>query len=159
MLQWAQLFRVLECMHAALSCGAYMTKRDIYYRDVALFSNQRTVDDMVDRIAITLNLSRTQLGVGATSKGLVIGPVAFARERPRRFKQETTLIPDPVQGLSVYAKVDWVLVVEKDAVFETLTAHAFLDHAPGAGCLVTGKGYPDVGTRWMLTQISQQCPT
>ena len=166
----AQLFRVLEYMHHALSSGVYVTKRwvgadsDIFYRDMALFVTQRAVDCTVERITRTLNVPRAQLGICATAKGLVAGPVMFSADGQNCRNHPTPqLIPDPAQGLCVRARADWILIVEKDAVFETLMSHLFLEHGarfgvPGTGCLVTGKGYPDIATRWTLKQIAKQCP-
>lgn len=137
----------------------------MYYRDTALFATQRIVDDMVERIALTLQVPRAELGVSATPKGLVAGPVFFGKSQGRESTQHATsqLIPDPAQGQSVSACVDWVLIVEKDAIFEMLMSHSFLKqslayHISGTGCLVTGKGYPDVATRWLLSEIAKQCP-
>lgn len=129
----------------------------MYYRDTALFTTQRVVDDMVERIALTLRVPRAELGVSATPKGLVAGSVFFGKSQGRDMQNTTTqLIPDPAQGQSVSACVDWVVIVEKDAIFEMLMSHSFLQQSPayhisGTGCLVTGKGYPDVATRWLLT--------
>lgn len=34
----------MEIVHEALTSNVIVTKRDIYYRDVALFGNQKVVD-------------------------------------------------------------------------------------------------------------------
>ncbi|KAG6899487.1 hypothetical protein C0993_009781 [Termitomyces sp. T159_Od127] len=42
----AQMLRVLDLAHEAIIDDTPATKRDIYYKDVSLFKNQRTVDSV-----------------------------------------------------------------------------------------------------------------
>lgn len=171
MQQWAQMFRVLELMHTALSSNTHMTKRDIFYRDVGLFLTQRIVDSMVCRIELTLGLPRSALGVSATPKGMVTGPVCFRMALGYTGKRSGTSQAPSVGGtteqvipdLSAYTRAttsaSWVLIVEKDAVYETLRACDFLSQGRqfgvrSPGVLLTGKGYPDVSTRWLVRELA-----
>lgn len=49
---------VLSYICESLATDCIVTKRDIYYRDVALFRTQRTVDIVIDQIAGTLEVPR-----------------------------------------------------------------------------------------------------
>ncbi|KAG8901659.1 endodeoxyribonuclease [Tulasnella sp. 408] len=49
------------------------TSRDIYYKDPGLFGKQSVVDKLVDDLAATFDLDRSDLGVRASSKGLFAG--------------------------------------------------------------------------------------
>ncbi|PCH43728.1 hypothetical protein WOLCODRAFT_90460 [Wolfiporia cocos MD-104 SS10] len=69
----AQLFKVVNLMHEALVNNVPTTKRDMYYKDVELFKSQSVVDRLVDDVAASLNLGRADLGVRASSKGLIAG--------------------------------------------------------------------------------------
>ncbi|KAG6326820.1 hypothetical protein ID866_12269, partial [Astraeus odoratus] len=59
--------------HHALEQGISLTKRDLYYNDVALFKSQKAVDRLVDDLAATLKQDRADLNIRATSKGLIVG--------------------------------------------------------------------------------------
>ncbi|KAJ8076794.1 endodeoxyribonuclease [Marasmius tenuissimus] len=59
----AQLFQVVNYMHEAILDEVPTTKRDMYYRDVPLFKSQRVVDNLVDDIAATLDMERSDLNV------------------------------------------------------------------------------------------------
>lgn len=152
----AQFVRVLSYMHGALRSDTVITKRDMYYRDPPLFRTQHAVDTMVTRACLTLALPREALGVCATPRSLVYGPVSLDGSRPETREQ---LIPDP-GPLPVQCEAAWVLVVEKHAIYQTMRSTAFLDlastyHFP-PGALVTGKGYPDYATRTLLSLLLRE---
>ncbi|KIJ67683.1 hypothetical protein HYDPIDRAFT_173491 [Hydnomerulius pinastri MD-312] len=73
----AQLLRVMNFAHEALDEDLPLTKRDMYYKDVAIFKSQQTVDRLVDDLAATLELERADLNIRATSKGLICGSSLF----------------------------------------------------------------------------------
>ncbi|KAI8993791.1 Spo11/DNA topoisomerase VI subunit A [Trametes punicea] len=163
---FAQVFRVLDLMHEALTDDIPTTKRDMYYKDIQLFGSQSTVDRVVDDIAATFQLGRADLNVRASSKGLICGGGLFLHLSSGETLQikdtEPTLIPhaEDIQRYEVDCELAWVLVVEKEAVFQTLcrlrvgTHHAL----PGKGLIITGKGYPDVATRHLMNALSTNLP-
>ncbi|KAL4894609.1 Spo11/DNA topoisomerase VI subunit A [Aspergillus ambiguus] len=56
------------------------------------------------------------------------------------------------------ANAEWILIIEKEAVFRRLTASNFhLNSAAGKGILITGKGYPDLNTRAFVRALSDGC--
>lgn len=67
------LIRILELVHDSLTADIVITKRDIYYRDPALFGKQTVVDRYVDDLALTFGATRSMLNVSAAAKGLVVG--------------------------------------------------------------------------------------
>ncbi|KAJ7217768.1 DNA topoisomerase IV alpha subunit [Mycena pura] len=164
--QIAQLCRVLDLMHKAVVTSVPMTKRDIYYMDVALFKTQRTVDN-----ARSLPYSRmfvsSRTGQRATSKGLVCGSGLVIHlvsgEKVQANDTEGVLIPvgEDIKAITVDEDVNAVLVVEKDAVFQTLCRQRLANHPrlKGRILIVTkGKGYPDVATRQMVATLSTRLP-
>ncbi|KAJ7072072.1 DNA topoisomerase IV alpha subunit [Mycena amicta] len=164
--QLTQLFSVLDSMHEAVVTGIPLTKRDIYYKDVALFKTQRTVDNLVDDLAATFELERADLNVRATSKGLVCGSGITIHLTSGGIvngnDSEGALIPvgEDIQTISVDEDVAWVLVVEKDAVFMTLCRLLLTKHPAlrGRGIIITGKGYPDIATRQLVATLSASLP-
>ncbi|KAJ6625886.1 Spo11/DNA topoisomerase VI subunit A [Mycena sp. CBHHK59/15] len=166
----AQLFKVLNAMHEAVMDGVPATKRDIYYRDVPLFKTQKVVDTLVDDVAATFALERSDLNVRATSKGLVCGSglvihlrrvdSGFFNELSHRLQGALIPVGEDIRSFTVGEDVDWVLVVEKDAVFQTLCRLRLADHPDlsGRGLIITGKGYPDIATRQLVATLSECLP-
>ncbi len=62
-------------------------------------------------------------------------------------------------------KPEWILIVEKDAVFQTLCSCSFVDDpylcskGKGKGLLITGKGFPDLSTLQLVRLIADQFPS
>lgn len=139
------------------------THRDIYYRDPALFGSQKHVDRYVDDIAFTFGVTRTAMNVTAVAKGLIAGAVTFCRRDGSTFTtaedQDGMLVPALKDILSVdMAKVRWVLVIEKEATFRSITASTFWEHISTEGVILTGKGYPDLASRAMLHFLTTASP-
>ncbi|GAA5984066.1 hypothetical protein JCM10908_006034 [Rhodotorula pacifica] len=158
----AIFLRVVQILLEGLRLGIVSTKRDIYYRDVQLFGKQQVVDTMIEDIAATLRVRRSDLNIVATSKGLFSGALRLVLQDGSTLAGtgRGVLVP---QGQSIrwmeLDQVRWVLVVEKDAVFSTLIdAELTSDEAIGNGILVTGKGYPDVVTRELVVRLSHVSP-
>ncbi|KAH9484960.1 Meiotic recombination protein SPO11 [Psilocybe cubensis] len=158
----AQLFRVLDLAHEATLKGVPVTKRDIYYQDVSLFKKQKTVDTLVDDLAATFELARSDLNIRSSSKGLVCGSglriTLITGEVIVCHDSEGSLIPhgEDIETFGLDEDVTWILVVEKEAIFQTLCRLQLPSHEsmPGKGIIITGKGYPDVATRHLVKSLA-----
>ncbi|KAG1771832.1 Spo11/DNA topoisomerase VI subunit A [Suillus occidentalis] len=156
----------MDFAHQALVDNVPLTKRDMYYKDVPLFKAQRTVDRLVDDLAVTLGLERADLKIRAASKGLICGTGLTIHllegEAISINDLEGTLIPtgEIIERFELKGDISWVLVVEKEAVFQTLCRFQFASHRslPGPGLIITGKGYPDVATRQLVKTLSDNLP-
>ncbi|TFK54363.1 DNA topoisomerase IV, alpha subunit [Heliocybe sulcata] len=155
-----------NCLRTALVEDVPTTKRDMYYKDVPLFKTQSVVNRLVDDMAATFALGRADMNVRAASKGLFAGEDLIIHlkdggEIPGN-NSEGMLVPagEEVARFEVKGKIAWVLIVEKEAVFQTLCRYKFASHAslPGRGILITGKGYPDVATRQLVKTLSDNLP-
>ncbi|KAG8992790.1 endodeoxyribonuclease [Tulasnella sp. 427] len=143
-----------------------MSRRDIYYKDPVLFKRQSVVDKLVDDLAATFDLDRSDLGVRASSKGLFAGSGLTIRLRSGGTvlgnDYDSALIPcnAEIKTLEIRQDIAFVLVVEKEAVFQTLCRIGFSRHELliGSGIIVTGKGYPDVATRELVNTFSNELP-
>ncbi|KAL4078058.1 DNA topoisomerase IV alpha subunit [Scleroderma citrinum] len=162
----AQLLCVMNHVHQALDKGVSLTKRDLYYRDVALFRSQTIVDRLIDDLAATLKQDRADLNIRATSKGLICGSgllIHLVEGGALRLNDcEGTLIPpgENIARFEIEGPITWVLVVEKEAIFQTLCKLQFTKYPtlPGRGLIITGKGYPDLATRQMVKALSDHLP-
>ncbi|THH16589.1 hypothetical protein EW146_g4075 [Bondarzewia mesenterica] len=163
---FAQLFRVVDLAHEALVDEIPTTKRDVYYKDVPLFKSQVVVDRLVDDIAATLSLGRADLNIRASSKGLVCGSALSIHliegESIDVTDYEGVLIPaaEDIAQFSLKDDISWVLIVEKEAVFQTLCRLRLTKNIPllGLGVMITGKGYPDLATRQLVKTLSDNLP-
>ncbi|KAI5123661.1 hypothetical protein M0805_001691 [Coniferiporia weirii] len=162
----AQLLRVVGEAHGALISQSPITKRDLFYRDVSLFKGQGTVDTLVDDLAATFSLNRSDLNIRASSKGLYCGSALtihlYNGSTLVGHDTESSLIP-PAQDVAKFEINDdiaWILIVEKDAVFQTLRSAGLTSHPSilGPGLLITGKGYPDLATRQLVKSLSDNMP-
>ncbi|KAK6351217.1 hypothetical protein TWF718_004387 [Orbilia javanica] len=150
--KFAALVRLLELVREAITLDRVYTKRDIYYKDVALFGSQQMVDNLVDDISSALGIPRRSLHITAAAKGLVCGDLSI-------FKTDGSIINCNIEGEGVLIpsstdieKVeirdsDTVLIIEKEAIFRTLAESGDWKRLPGRPILVCGKGYPDIATR------------
>ncbi|KAI0793252.1 Spo11/DNA topoisomerase VI subunit A [Abortiporus biennis] len=163
---FAQTLKVVDCMHEAVLNDAPVTKRDMYYRDVPLFGKQQVVDRLVDDLAATFGLGRADMHVRASSKGLFCGSALKVHladgDIVSGSRSESTLIPlaEQIVHLEVSEDLAWVLVVEKEAIFQSLVHCGLSNHEPlpGPGIIITGKGYPDIATRHLVSTFSNNLP-
>ncbi|KAF8627831.1 hypothetical protein AX15_004249 [Amanita polypyramis BW_CC] len=163
---FAQLFRMLDLSHEAVIADEPMTKRELFYRDVALFKSQRVVDQLLDDVTASFLIERRDMNIRASPKGLVCGEGLTICLRDgdeiRANAAGGTLIPviEDVRLYSVTGDVRWILVVEKEAVFNTLCHLCLVNNPtlPGKGLLITGKGYPDMATRHLVNYLSRTLP-
>ncbi|KAF2140243.1 uncharacterized protein K452DRAFT_252957 [Aplosporella prunicola CBS 121167] len=162
---------MLEVIHEALTKDVVITKREIYYRDPALFHNQTVVDRLIDDMAFTIGVPRASLNVSAAAKGLTVGAFAInssdGSQTQNFLTQEGLLIPKLNDGDTIsMPAVRWILVVEKEApsllnmpaVFRALITSSFWGLHRHQGIVLTGKGYPDLHTRTLLHTLSTPSP-
>lgn len=67
---------------------------------------------------------------------------------------------DDIEEMVVDEDIGWILVVEKEAIFQTLCQVGFAnDNAlQKPGIIFTGKGYPDIATRQLVHKLSSALP-
>ncbi|KAE9966239.1 hypothetical protein EG328_009080 [Venturia inaequalis] len=161
--RYTVVIRILELIHDALVNKVVITKRDLYYRDPALFSNQTVVDRYVDDLACTFGVPRALLNVTATAKGLVAGAFVINRSDGSRVEswseREGTLVSSLSDDETVSVeKLKWILVVEKEATFRSLVSSSLWTSLTSHGTMVTAKGYPDIATRSLLRSLATPSP-
>ncbi|KAJ8103966.1 Spo11/DNA topoisomerase VI subunit A [Lipomyces tetrasporus] len=160
--RFAVLMRTLDIISESLTSGKIVTKRDIYYRETWLFKNQAIVDRIVDDIGRTLNVPRAALGIVSAQKGLACGTFCMHKKDGTLMAVdgEIQLIPpfEELKSIDVM-DIDFVLVIEKEAVFRSLCSAKFYNRPDiGRSILVTGKGYPDLAARQFISHIAASYP-
>ncbi|THZ62229.1 DNA topoisomerase IV, alpha subunit [Aureobasidium pullulans] len=160
----AQIEAVFETVaDALLNERAGITVSDLYYRDPALFGKQATVDRYVDQIAAAFAVPRSSLNVTAGVKGLMAGAAVIHRRDGSKIGltnvQNGVLVPSMEEVLSVdLSRVRWILVVEKEATFQSIISSEFWQEMMWHAVIVTGKGYPDIATRAIARFMSIASP-
>ncbi|KAK2997183.1 hypothetical protein RJ639_026172 [Escallonia herrerae] len=112
-------------------------------------------------VVALLRCSRFSLGIIASSRGTVAG----------RLEPNQEVVDCTACGSSGYAisgdlnlleklvlKTDarYIFVVEKHAIFQRMAEDRVFNQIPSI--LITGKGYPDIATRFLLHRLSQAFP-
>ncbi|XP_063236186.1 meiotic recombination protein SPO11 isoform X2 [Bacillus rossius redtenbacheri] len=133
------------------------TDRELYYQHVGLSEGQGEVDAAMRDVCSLLGSSSWDLGVLPTSKGLVAGRLAIetgdGATLDCRAHGDGLLVPQSVMEIrSMTSDAKYVLIVEKDAVFQKLLTEGVTSQ-PAPCILITGKGYPDVNTRLLVQRI------
>ncbi|VDP33326.1 unnamed protein product [Soboliphyme baturini] len=123
----------------------------LYYKYRSRYGTQRKVDYYVRLTCELLNEYREALHILATSKGLIVGDLVIqTRDGELLDCRTVTAVPQFCGNVKVIqSSAKYVLVVEKDSVFEKLVADNFAT-VLGTGILITAKGYPDFSTRVLL---------
>ncbi|XP_076927744.1 meiotic recombination protein SPO11-1-like [Bidens hawaiensis] len=153
------LLRVLLIVQQLLQENRHGSKRDIYYMHPSVFQEQSVVDRAINDICILLQCSRHNLNVVSVSKGLVMGWLRFS-EADRIFNCMNH--PDTAHSIPVLVEevkdiisvADYILVVEKESVFQRLANDCFCKN--NRCIVVTGRGYPDIPTRRFLRLLIEQ---
>uniref|UniRef100_A0A060T4E7 DNA topoisomerase (ATP-hydrolyzing) n=1 Tax=Blastobotrys adeninivorans TaxID=409370 RepID=A0A060T4E7_BLAAD len=149
------IVKLLKIIEVNICGNVISTKRDIFYRDISLFGSQQYVDSLIQQVQLMLNCERLSLNIVASPKGLVCGDMTIYQEDEISIDiKGITLIPVAPEILFIRFNrpVDFVLVVEKEAVFRNMCI-AF----PNA-IVITGKGVPDYITRKLICIISRCHP-
>eukprot|EP00928_Gymnodinium_smaydae_P047539 TRINITY_DN31734_c0_g1_i1.p1 TRINITY_DN31734_c0_g1~~TRINITY_DN31734_c0_g1_i1.p1 ORF type:complete len:469 (-),score=72.19 TRINITY_DN31734_c0_g1_i1:244-1479(-) len=159
----------LDSVHQLLVTGAQATSRELFYAHAALFKCQRRSDDSLKWLCRVLRVPRHVLQVNGSAKGLVRGHLRIFE--PTGFGSSSGCWVDGMDSLEprghvispicahvvrVESSARIVLVVEKETVFHRLIEEGVLErHRPLI--VVTGRGFPDLPTRYLLRRICEDC--
>lgn len=153
-----QLTGLMKLLHEVLLRDIHSTKRDIFYMDVNSFETQNASDNLIEDVGAMLQVTRPSMNITASSKGVVIGHIEFTeRGDPidcRRIGSGKSITPNIDDIDNLQSDAEFVLVIEKDAVFNRLAEDQFYDYIPSI--LVTAKGQPDMATRMFLKKINDE---
>lgn len=149
---------VILCeIYKTLARNLTCTKRELYYRDVELYGSQESVDKAVDTICSMLNVQQFELGLLSSSKGLIAGNLVINIGDERIDCTTSQAVPQNVSEITSFeSTADYVLIVEKDTVFQRFIADNIFERIDAKIILVTAKGYPDINTRMLLKKMSTE---
>ena len=163
---FARVIAMLNLIHTNVRQGKTVTQREMYYcasaKEPLLFSKVVHVLNAIKDIAGLLRIDRGALNITSASKGLVVGLVSLRNDVTQTFVDCSKIdgsgftIPGDlktIESLSIDASMcAFILVVEKDAVFNKLVQERIWERYPCA--VVTAKGFPDLPTRAFLNRLA-----
>ncbi|XP_026193130.1 meiotic recombination protein SPO11-like [Cyclospora cayetanensis] len=133
------------------------TQRELYYRAPDIFSNQQQVNVLLQDIVALLEISRASLSVFASERGSVAGLLSF-RHRGHTLSCSSgsgVMISESLlEADELHSSARYIIVVEKDTIFQSLCAVEFWNLLPCI--LITGKGFPDFATRKLLIHLAHK---
>lgn len=167
---YERFWEVLEVLVASArrdDCSSQMMLRELYYILLsrshrngrgtdATVINDGVIRATLRKISAALGAPRCTLGLCAVSKGQVAGRCHL--ELATGLRIDCTSVGNggwPISGdlfelaaMKVFSDALYVLVIEKDAVFERLVSEKCFERLPAV--LVTARGFPDIATRKFL---------
>ena len=151
----SQLTQLMNIVHDNLSRDIDATKRDLFYMDVNAFETQGTSDNLIEDIGAMLKVTRPSLNVTASAKGVVVGNIEYTEQGDyidcRKMGSGKSISANIDDYDKLESDAEFVLVIEKDAVFNRLAQDQFYDYIPSI--IITAKGQPDMATRMFLKKI------
>ncbi|XP_033209484.1 meiotic recombination protein W68 [Belonocnema kinseyi] len=155
---------VMQKTHEMLLTSSENNKTNIrsFYYDLQpeLIPNltMKKVNNAVNSAEKLIGCTRWDLGFVATSKGLVAGDLTlnFNEKSITYLKTRGDLIPQEMFELSsIRTSAKFVLVVEKDTIFQKLLGEREMCPEYLNCILITGKGEPDIATRILVHRLSE----
>ncbi len=173
--KFMQTMLMASIIYEALTQGEYPTIRDLYYRgkhtiryrkipskavgEENTWDEQAESDSVLRDIEVFINVLREEMLVLSKEKGKVVGDlrirsgddvIDLSKMGHGAYAIEPT--PDLIDFVEVNA--DFVLVVEKDAVFQQLHRIGFWKRYRAV--LVTSAGQPDRATRRFVRRLNEE---
>lgn len=154
-----RLMRVLEIVNELLIKDIHATKREIFYTDVKLFTEQKNSDKSIEDVAAMLYTTRNSTHIVASAKGMCVGRLRI-RDRNDIIDLEGLgsggwMVSPMLDNIEIIeSDAEFILVVEKDAAMIRLAEDRFWKKYP---CIIlTAKGAADIATRMFLKRLSKE---
>uniref|UniRef100_A0ACD5VNN8 Uncharacterized protein n=1 Tax=Avena sativa TaxID=4498 RepID=A0ACD5VNN8_AVESA len=155
---WAKVITVvLSLLQKELPGGGLMTNYYLCNGDRLFKMDQKTVDDALVDVCCLLECTMPSLNVFDLNQGKVIGPLKFTRENGEELHcmgMGGAGINEEMYKITVKpgAQVNFILVVQRDVVFEDLALDKF--HLKFSCVILTrGDGQPSIMTRAFLCKL------
>ncbi|KFD58319.1 hypothetical protein M513_00545, partial [Trichuris suis] len=149
---------VLAEVHSLLCSDTFRTKRSIFYKHRHLFRAQKDIDTAIGIACDILEATRFQLHILSTSRGVIVGDLILETQRREVIDcRIPTSIPSFPEHFNICCcSAKFILIVEKDSIFQKLAHERNTDLTLSAALIVTAKGYPDFSTRLFLRALSER---
>ncbi|KAF3782396.1 Meiotic recombination protein [Nymphaea thermarum] len=162
------VWKVIELCYQIISKDKRVTQRELFYKLLCdspdYFSSQSQVNRSIQDVVALLRCTRQSLGIMASSRGTVVGRLLIKGQNHDDVDcSQLGPTGHPITGdlhllenLMFQSDARYIIIVEKDAIFQRLAEDRVFDQIP---CImITAKGYPDVATRFLLHRLSKIFP-
>nr|XP_024396453.1 meiotic recombination protein SPO11-2-like isoform X2 [Physcomitrium patens] len=161
------VWKVMQICYQLLGIGKQATQREIFYNILSTSSSYITSQNQVnsaiqDAVAVLL-CTRRSLGILASSKGAVVGRLVIKEhggdtvDCSNLGSSSYPISADMNMKQHFYSDARYILVIEKDAIFQRLVEERFFLKVP---CIImTAKGFPDLASRALLHRLHQEFPS
>jgi len=172
--KFMQTVLMLSLIARAIREGDYPTIRDLYYagkhtieyvdeygkpRREETWDAQRESDSVIQDVEVATGFLREHMGILHDTKGKMVGRIVIRSGNDvidcSRMGDGAYSIPPNPDSLEILdLNADYVLVIEKDAIFNRLNKERFWEK--NKCILITGKGQPDRSTRRMVRRLWEE---
>ncbi|XP_031495683.1 meiotic recombination protein SPO11-2 [Nymphaea colorata] len=165
---FVRVWKVIELCYQIISKDKRVTQRELFYKLLCdspdYFSSQSQVNRSIQDVVALLRCTRQSLGIIASSRGTVVGRLLIKGQNHDDVDcSQLGPTGHPITGdlhllenLMFQSDARYIIIVEKDAIFQRLAEDRIFDQIP---CImITAKGYPDVATRFLLHRLSKIFP-
>ncbi|XAR70250.1 DNA topoisomerase (ATP-hydrolyzing) [Bertholletia excelsa] len=160
-----RVWKVMEMCYQVLVQQKRLTQRELFYKLLCDSPDYFTSQLQVNRtIQALLRCSRHTLGIMASSRGAIAGRLLL--QEPNKEVVDCSFCGSSgyaisgdlnlLENLVMETDARYIVVVEKHAIFQRLAEDGVYNQIPSI--LITGKGYPDIATRFLLHRISRTFP-
>ncbi|KAL0330028.1 UNVERIFIED_CONTAM: Meiotic recombination protein SPO11-2 [Sesamum radiatum] len=163
-----RVWKVMEMCYQILVQEKKVTQRELFYKLLCdspkHFTSQSQVNRSIQDLVALLRCSRYSLGIIASSRGAVAGRLLLQESQQEVFDCSAcgssgySISGDLslLEKLVMKSDARYIIVVEKHAIFQRLAEDRVFNQIPCI--LITAKGYPDIGTRFLLHRMSREFP-
>ncbi len=172
--KFMQTVLMLSLIVKAIREGDYPTIRDLYYagkhtieylneygklQREETWDTQKESDSVIQDIEVITGLLREHMGILHDTKGKIVGRIVIRSgadtiDCSRMGDGAYSIPPNPDSLEILDVDAEYVLVIEKDAIFNRLNKERFWEK--NRCLLVTGKGQPDRSTRRMVRRLWEE---
>ena len=136
----------------------YQLKHTVPIIEVNTFEEQEESDAVIEDLERALKAIREQFHIKAEGRGAIYGDITL-RDKKRgdewncsKLGRGGWSVPSTIEDIEIYdVNADYVLVVEKEAMFDRLIEERFPEK--NRAILITGKGQPPRGIRRLIHRL------
>lgn len=147
MKHFTSILYLLKQIYSLLITDSTSTKRELYYKNQDLFRSQSESNAALNAISCLLDYPLWKLGVVSSPKGLIAGNLKLVYDTKETIftKEKGATIPADLSNVKkIVSDADFILVVEKDTVFQRLIDDDIFNKFEQKMLLVTVSSYPEL---------------
>ncbi|XP_053963056.1 meiotic recombination protein W68-like isoform X1 [Anastrepha ludens] len=152
-------FYILMEVHKILLSGGVCTLRELFYNDPAKCCKTVSICSSLKDVCALLHTTPWNLRIFASGKGLIAGAIRFLMINGDMIDCYTyggaVVLPQDQNSIDrLETSASFVLLVEKNTIFSKLLSQKIFEVIGVDIILITGKGYPDLCTRYIVNRLS-----